>query len=293
MSQRIVNLPVHLVERGKNDRTRFNAAKLQELADSIAAIGQSTPIVVRPKHRESFRIDHRYELVAGERRLRAVRDILHHATIKAIVLDLNDGDASMTMLAENIARADLDPIDEAAAYLVRTQAGASIDQLARQVGVSPQRINSRLPLNDLREEIKQLVRSGDITVGYAQVLAASLDRNRQLLAVARLRDQERPTLPWFRKVVNELAEAQAQDVLFDSDSIFKVQTPSDSTPVTDPPLPSTHMPPRRGRRIEKIIADQIRFWTDAAQAWDRLGRPFKRQECEAAATALQLVLTGR
>lgn len=285
MTQRVVHLRVDRIERGNNDRTRFKPADLQVLADSIRELGLIEPVVVRPLARRH------YQLIAGERRLRAVRDFLHQATIKAIVLDLNDGDASMTMLAENIARADLDAIDEAAAYLARLAQGWTVSQLADKIGVSTQRINLRLSLNDLREDIKQLVRTGDIPFGYAQVLGtALLDRNRQLLATARLRDNSQATMPWFRRVVNDLAAEQAQDVLFNSDSLVKVQSPSDSAPATDPPSPSTVTPPRHGRTVERVIADQVRFWTDAALAWERLGKPFKRQECEAAALALQNIL---
>ena len=112
----------------------------------------------------------------------------------------------------------------------------------------------------------------------------------QMLAVKRLRDNPNPTPTWFRKEVNRLLEEQAQESLFDI-SLLTVQTVEvESLEFVEPPTPATAEPPKIGRTIEQIIRNQAKFWGDAAAAWDDLGKPFKRQECQAAVMALQAIL---
>lgn len=138
--------------------------------------------------------------------------------------------------------------------------------------------------------------ANDRTVFNAQTLQeladsiAELDSNRQMLAVARLRDNPKPTPYWFRKEVGKLKTEQAQASLFDT-SIFVAQS-IDTAPVEykEPPHPSTSNPPRCGNSIMEILRNQVEFWLTAASDWDNLGKPFKRQECKAAASALTSVM---
>jgi len=126
-------------------RKYFDEEALRELAASIEQHGQIQPI--------SFKvIDGKIVLLSGERRLRAVRDILKRATIAGI---LNDGDEEQIALAENIFRQDLTPIEEAEAYK-KYQDSRSLtnEQLAVELKKSPQTISEILALNTLPEEIK-------------------------------------------------------------------------------------------------------------------------------------------
>lgn len=310
----IQNIPTIQIQPGNNDRTKFDQAALQELAASIQAHGLAQPITVRPiwtcarcghvvtdpgewcdkcKHDE-FR--HHYQIVAGERRFRAVRDILQQDTIPAIVrTDLTDEAASAIMLAENVARADLDPIDEGRAYQYRMDTYSwSIQDCADRAGVSTVRVHFRLKLLRLRDDVQKLVRDGNLPIGYAQILAdANLDANRQLLAIARLRDNPHPTPPWFRREVGRLLEQQSQESLFNADAFLVSTTVSEEQNVyVEPPHPTTTTPPIEGQTTRDKIINQVTFWRKASEAWDALGKPFKRQECQAAAEALSLALAA-
>ena len=272
---------------GPNDRTKFNQSSLSELAANIKEHGLIQPITVRQLDAADC-----YQIVAGERRFRACKDILGWTEIPAIVKDLTDEEASAIMLAENIARDDLDPIDEANAYASRMALyGLSAQDIADQAGVTVIRVRFRIKLLALRPDIQSLVRSDDLQLGYAQVLAsANLDPNRQILALAKLRDNPRATPAWFRRIVNELLEQQAQGALFEMPlfggpaEIVKAEAPE------LPPHPSDTAPPKVGSTPREIITSQATFWETAATAWDELGKPFKRQECQAAAMALQTTL---
>lgn len=271
---------------GRQDRTKFGS--LADLAASISEHGLIQPITVRPVGESDLK-----QIVAGERRFRAC-EMLGWSEIPAIVADLTSDEASAVMLAENTGRADLDPIDEGRAYQVRIERlGWTVAECARSAGVSEVRVQFRLKLLKLRTDLQDLVRSGQLALGYAQILAdANLDVNRQLLATRALRDQVSPTPAWFRRICAGLLTEQAQGVMFDEMPLFgglSVEAPKTTARHADPPTPATHKPPTSGRNVKEVIENQAGFWTQAASAWDKLGKPFKRQECEAAAQALQFV----
>jgi ParB/RepB/Spo0J family partition protein len=309
----IKQMPVDQIIRGDNDRTVFDAAALDELASSIKEYGLAQPITVRPVSRctecgttfgdddtsefcstcggDTF--DSLYQIVAGERRFRACSQVLELAEVPVIVNELNNEQASAIMLAENVARADLDPIDEARAYQSRMDAfGWTVKEVAKKAGVSSVRVQFRVKLLRLRDDLQRLVRDGQIPIGYAQILSdGDLDRNRQLMALGGLRDNPSPTPAWFRKVVGKLVEEQSQDNLFDTDAFFVTQEVDqrESVQFVEPAHPSTSAPPVSGSTVQDIIAGQVSFWMAAASEWEDLGKSFKRQECEAAAQALRLV----
>jgi ParB family chromosome partitioning protein len=119
MSETIVHeIRASTIRAGTNDRKHFDEVKLGELAESISEHGLAEPIIVRPV--TSF-CGVGYEIVAGERRFRAMTTILDRSFIPAIVRELDDESASAIMLAENTGRADLDPIEEANAYQSRIE----------------------------------------------------------------------------------------------------------------------------------------------------------------------------
>lgn len=274
---------------GPNDRTIFDSAALKELARNISEHGLIQPITVRWLDATNC-----YQIVAGERRFRACKDVLGWQEIPAIIKDLGDEEASAIMLAENIARENLDPIDEAKAYASRMQLyNLTIAQIAEQAGVTTVRIKFRLKLLTLRSDIQDLVRTDNLLIGYAQILAdAGLDTNRQTLAIRKLRDNPSPTPAWFRRMVNELIKQQAQGVMFEMPLMgigYDVVTITEAP--QEPPHPSNTKPPRIGSSAKEVVANQANFWESAAAAWDAIGKPFKRQECEAASKALQLALS--
>ena len=273
---------------GNNDRTIFNQAKLQELADSISSHGLIHPITVRQLPDTDL-----YQIVAGERRFRAC-ELLSLETVSAIILDLSDEEAAALMLAENMPREDLDPIDEALAYSARINAyGWTVKDCAKKAGVSTIRVNFRLKLLKLHQDIQQLVRTENLPIGYAQILSdATLREDFQMIALRHYRDHQSPTPAWFRRIVGQLLEKQAQGHLFELPLLggpLEAAILPQSEPA-DPPHPETTIPPKSGKSPREVLTRQASFWKEAAKAWNELGKPFKRQECEAAALALQSAL---
>lgn len=314
----IEKLPCEEIIRGDNDRTVFKPGPLQELAASIDAHGLAQPITVRkvwscpecgalvstqakPPSCATCGNDSitgwvmRYQIVAGERRYRAVSQILGKPTIDAIVKTLNDEETAAIMLAENTSREDLDPIDEGRAYQANMDRfGWDRQTCASKAGVSVQRVAKRVKLLQLREEIRRLVRNGDLKLGYANVMAeAGLDRNRQVIALRKLRENPKPTRYWFRKVCNKLKEEQAQAAMFDLE-LLTVQeaNETEAKDIDFPPHPETDDAPWHGGNLREVIEHQIDFWTNAANRWDALGKPHKRQECMAAARGLKGLVTA-
>lgn len=234
----------------------------------------------------------RYQLVYGERRFRAC-EMLGWLEIPAIVSDVTADEAAALMLAENTSRKDLDAIDEGRAYQVRIdRLGWTVADCAKSAGVSEVRVQFRIKLLKLRTDLQDMIRTGNLPLGYAQILAgANLDTNRQMIAIRQLRDNPTPTPAWFRRIVNELLTQQAQGSMFDDMPLFggeTVEAPKTATH-NAPPTPATAQPPVKGRTPKEIVSNQMSFWQQAAESWERMGKPFKRQECQAAAQALGFV----
>jgi ParB family chromosome partitioning protein len=138
---------------------------LESLAESIRAQGVVQPIVVRP-------IASGYEIVAGERRWRAAR-MAGLKRIPAIVREIPDQTALAVALIENIQRADLNPLEEAAA-LQRLQKEYKLthQQCAEAVGRSRAAVSNLLRLLDLNEDVQAMLREGKLEMGHARALLA-------------------------------------------------------------------------------------------------------------------------
>ncbi|HEX2883585.1 MAG TPA: ParB/RepB/Spo0J family partition protein [Candidatus Limnocylindria bacterium] len=164
----VLEIAVDRVERNPNQpRSRFDEAGLGELAASIAVHGILQPIVVRPL------ADGSYQLIAGERRLRAAR-MAGLETVPAIVRDSDDGETSLELaLIENIQREDLNPIETALAYReLIDRFGLTHEAVARQVGKSRVAVSNSLRLLDLAPETRQAIVEGRISEGHGRALAA-------------------------------------------------------------------------------------------------------------------------
>jgi ParB family chromosome partitioning protein len=150
----------------RNPRRTFSDAELEELANSVRERGIIQPIVVRPA---TGRAD-TYEIIAGERRWRAAqRAGLHDVPI--VVLEADDAHALEFAIIENVQRADLNPIEEAAGYqALMEEFGHHQDDLAKVVGKSRPHVANTLRLLKLSEAVKAYVRSGQLTAGHARAL---------------------------------------------------------------------------------------------------------------------------
>ena len=152
----------------RQPRLTFDEDALEELAASIAEVGLLQPVVVRKLG------PGRYELVMGERRMRASqRAGLEY--IPAIVRETSDNDMLRDALIENLHRAQLDPLEEAAAYKqLLDDFGATHEQLAQRIGRSRPHISNTLRLLGLPPAVQKRVAAGVISAGHARALL-SLD----------------------------------------------------------------------------------------------------------------------
>lgn len=206
-------IPAARTVAGNNDRKNFDPDALAELAASIKAHGLAQPITVRP-------YADGYQIVAGERRFRAMTEVLGWDQVPALVRDLSDEQASAIMLAENTGRADLDPIEEANAYNSRMQTfGWTPAHTAEVAGVSEDLVKRRVLLLGLHPDVQGLVAKKHLPVGHAEAMV-KLDHYRQLIALRIYREAKAMPLNTFCKVVSDLYGEQAQDGLFDLEQFW-------------------------------------------------------------------------
>ena len=161
------NLAVDLIQCGRyQPRTGMNQESLEELAESIRAQGLVQPIVVRPLG------DDRYEIIAGERRWRAVQIAGLHE-IPAVIRDVPDNAAIAMALIENIQREALNPMEEAnALQRLIEEFGMTHQQAAQAVGRSRAAVTNLLRLRLLNADVKALVENGALDMGHARTLLA-------------------------------------------------------------------------------------------------------------------------
>jgi len=161
-------LPVEQIQPGRyQPRRDFDPDALQELADSISAQGLLQPISVRPIGERS------YEIIAGERRWRAVQ-LAGLVDIPAIVHTHLSEEATIALaLIENIQREDLNPVEEAIALKrLMDEFSFSQQQVAESVGKSRSSIANLLRLLKLNDDVRLMVERGDLSAGHAKVLLA-------------------------------------------------------------------------------------------------------------------------
>ncbi|WP_438502354.1 ParB/RepB/Spo0J family partition protein [Arthrobacter pityocampae] len=156
----------------KQPRTEFNEDELAELVHSIREIGVLQPVVVRPSKEVG---DAPYELVMGERRLRASREA-GMGTIPAIIRSTLDDDLLRDALLENLHRSALNPLEEAAAYQqLLDDFGCSHDELAGRLGRSRPQISNTLRLMKLPPLVQRRVAAGILSAGHARALLGLSD----------------------------------------------------------------------------------------------------------------------
>ena len=165
-SDGLVELDIDRIQRGKyQPRQNFDQDALQELADSIRAQGIVQPVVVRPEGGH-------FELVAGERRWRAAQ-LAGLQKIPAVIRELDSKSAAAIGLIENIQREDLNPLEEAQAFLrLIEEFDLTHQQVADSVGRSRAAVSNLLRLLDLAEPVKDQVNKGLLNMGHGRALLA-------------------------------------------------------------------------------------------------------------------------
>ncbi|MGZ0212338.1 MAG: ParB/RepB/Spo0J family partition protein [Actinomycetales bacterium] len=172
---RLANLsPLDIVPNARQPRTEFRQEELEELIVSIREIGVLQPIVVRPLV-GATEGNPQYELIMGERRLRASKH-LGLASIPAVIKSTADEDMLRDALLENLHRANLNPLEEASAYQqLLADFGITQEQLAERIGRSRPQITNTMRLLRLPESVQRRVAAGVLTAGHARALLSLPD----------------------------------------------------------------------------------------------------------------------
>ena len=169
-----------IVPNTKQPREVFDEDDLKELSASIKEVGVLQPVVVRniPAEGRSEKLNEflaekpqaRYELIMGERRLRA-SELAGETTIPAIIRETEDGDLLRDALLENLHRAQLNPLEEASAYQqLMADFGATQEELAKRIARSRPQIANTLRLLKLPPSVQKKVAAQVITAGHARAL---------------------------------------------------------------------------------------------------------------------------
>jgi len=166
--------PNKIVPNAQQPRSEFRAEDLAELEHSIREFGVLQPIVVRPL--SGTGADATYELVMGERRLRASKAVGLDA-IPAVVRQTEDADMLRDALLENLHRANLNALEEASAYQqLLEDFGITQDELAKRIGRSRPQVTNTLRLLRLPMKVQQRVAAGVISAGHARAILSVSDQ---------------------------------------------------------------------------------------------------------------------
>ncbi len=213
----------------KQPRSHFDEEKLEELAQSIRIKGVIQPILVRKKKEG-------YELVAGERRLRASK-LAGFIEIPALIKEIADKDLLEIALIENIQRHDLDPIDESLAYKnLLEEHGFTQEDLARRVGKNRSTVANMLRLLALPKEIQTDLAQGALSVGHARCLLSVESQDKQLALKNRIIKD--------RLTVRE------------TESLVKEKKPS---PTPKPASPINRQMQANQKRLEEALSTKVRI----------------------------------
>lgn len=178
---RFEELPIESIEPNpKQPREVFDEDALAELVASIQEVGVLQPVVVREM------TPGRYQLVMGERRLRASREA-GQVTIPAIVRETADDALLRDALLENLHRQQLNPLEEAAAYQqLLAEFGTTHDELAERIGRSRSQVSNTIRLLGLPPTVQRRVAAGVLSAGHARALLGLADSDAQERVAARI-----------------------------------------------------------------------------------------------------------
>jgi ParB family transcriptional regulator, chromosome partitioning protein len=215
----IQELPIdHIIPNRYQPRREFSDSELGELADSVRQNGLLQPILVRRKG------DGFFELIAGERRLRAAK-LAGLQVVAAIVRNSNDEQAIELALVENLQRKDLNPMEAARAYhRMVHEFGFTHETIAQRLGKDRSSIANLARLVNLPSEIKNLIESGLISTGHAKVILGLNSSEKQIKLARKIvegqlsvrqaeeeiahkaRSRKDKKVPWRRKAYPDLEE---------------------------------------------------------------------------------------
>lgn len=171
----VIQLPVHSITPNRyQPRAIFNEDKIKELAQTIHTHGMIQPIIVRKLEEDT------YELIAGERRWRAVKS-LEWEKVSVIIRNMDDTETASVALIENLQREELTVVEEANAYAQLLQLHSLTQEaLAQRLGKSQSTIANKLRLLKLPEEVQQALLEKVITERHARALISLKDTELQI-----------------------------------------------------------------------------------------------------------------
>jgi ParB family chromosome partitioning protein len=179
MTEQLVYLPCNKIAPNRyQPRKEFKVRELEELAESIDTQGLIQPITVRKASDLSNECE--YELIAGERRWRATKEILGKDKIRAIVKEMTDEASQEAAITENLQRQDLNPMEEAIALnQLMDHFSLTQDQVAKRLGKSRSYIANAVRLTRLNKEVVALIQSGALDRSKATALLAVTEEGKQ------------------------------------------------------------------------------------------------------------------
>jgi ParB family chromosome partitioning protein len=218
----------------RQPRAHFDEEELASLASSVRELGVLQPVLVRQTEREN-----EYKLIAGERRWRAARRA-GLATVPALVREATEGESLVQALVENLNRAELNAMEEAAGYQqLIEEFDLTHEQLAQRVGKSRVAVTNSLRLFQLPPSVQRLVAEGRLSAGHARALLATPDRGFQEALARRVANEQLSV-----REVEELVREHAQ-------------LPStEETPEPRRPRPPRLRPPGI-LELEELLADHL------------------------------------
>ena len=198
-------VPIEQIIANRNQpRQDFNPKEMQELTDSIKANGILQPLTVRDLD------DGKFELIAGERRLRSAREA-GLETVPVYILSI-EADVEMMeyALIENIQRVDLNPIEEAEGYAILCgKYNLAQEEIAKRVGKSRPAIANSLRLLKLPPEIKSALKSGDISAGHARAILG-VRKSLQMMTLYQKVMRSRLNVRQTEELVKNIAESSKE-----------------------------------------------------------------------------------
>ena len=176
--------PDRIVPSPFQPRRNFDADRMEELTNAIRAQGIIEPLIVRPMSGDMD--EPRYELIAGERRLRAARTA-GLTVVPIVVRDVGDHEALEMSLVENLVREDLNPIEEARAFVrLSKEFSLSHEEIAGRISRSRSYVTNTMRLLELPIPVVELISIGGLTPGQARPLLSMSSANEQIQAAARI-----------------------------------------------------------------------------------------------------------
>lgn len=204
----IYEIPIDRIDRNPHQpRIDFEDSELAELADSIKKHGMIQPIVVRQN-------DRRFELIAGERRMRAAK-MAGWETVPAHILVVDDREMAELALTENLQRRDLNAIEKAIAFRNYLDIyGGTPDELAQRLDLDRSTIANMIRLLGLPDELQKMVVKGELPMGHARALLAFKDdREKQFETADKIVKEGwsvRQTEDYVRDVLKDSAEVETE-----------------------------------------------------------------------------------